>query len=290
MLPSFELYMPETVSEACRMKQQLKAMVVAGGTDVFVAMHGGALRPEALIDIKGIEELHSFEQTEDTVTLGALTKHRFIEESNYFRSRFTALFEGCSQVGSVQIRQRGTLGGNICNAVPSADSIGPLLVFDTICTVASETGEREVPLKDFFLGPKKTVLGPDELLKALVLPVPAPRSGSCYIKYTRRKAMDLALCGYSILLTLDEDDTIITARTALTTCAPTPIRGEKVEAYLLGKKVSQVEPETLGSLAAGDARPRSSWRASAEFRLEIIKELSVRAFRTALARAKGDKQ
>ena len=290
MLPSFELYVPETISEACRMKRQMQATVVAGGTDVFVAMHGGVMRPEALVDIKGIADLREFTQAKDAVTLGALTSHRFIEESEVFRSVYTALYEGCSQVGSVQIRQRGTLGGNICNAVPSADSIGPMLVFDTVCIVASEETERKVPLKDFFLGPKKTVLGPNELLKALVLPMPASRTGSCYIKYTRRKAMDLALCGYSMLLTLDKDGTIATARTALTTCAPTPIRGEKVEEYLLGKKAAEVEPETLGCLAVEDAHPRSSWRASAEFRLEIIKELSVRAYQTALVRAKGDNQ
>ena len=290
MLPSFELYTPETISEACRMKRQLQALLLAGGTDVFVAMHGGTMRPEVLVDIKGIAVLREFTQTKDAVSLGALTSHRFIEESDYFRRVYTALYEGCSQVGSVQIRQRGTLGGNICNAVPSADSIGPLLVFDTMCVVASEKTEREVLLKDFFLGPKKTMLGSDELLKALILPVPAPRTGSCYIKYTRRKAMDLALCGYSMLLTLDEDDTIVTARTALTTCAPTPIRGKKVEKYLLRKKPSEVELETLGCLSVEDAHPRSSWRASAEFRLEIIKELSVRAYQAALIRAKGDKQ
>ena len=288
MLPSFELYAPKTIAEACRMKRQLQAPIVAGGTDVFVAMHGGGMRPEALIDIKGIEGLHEFSQTADHVTLGALTSHRFIEESEFFRTVYTALYEGCSQVGSVQIRQRGTLGGNICNAVPSADSIGPLLVFDALCIAASEEAERAIPLNDFFLGPKKTVLGPGELLKALVLPVPAPGTGSCYIKYTRRKAMDLALCGYSMRLTLDEDGTIVAARTALTTCAPTPIRGPKAEEYLLGKRASAVDLEALGPIAAEDAHPRSSWRASAEFRWKMIQELSVRAFQTALARAEGN--
>lgn len=289
MLPSFELYVPQTASEACRMKRELQAPVVAGGTDVFVSMHSGALRPEALIDIKQISDFRCFEQTPDHVTLGALTSHRFIEESDYFRTVYTALYEGCSQVGSVQIRHRGTLGGNICNAVPSADSIGPLLVFDAACVIVSEDSERTIPLKDFFLGHKKTVLGSNELLKALLLPIPAPRTGSCYIKYTRRKAMDLALCGYSMFLTLDENDTIVTARTALTTCAPTAIRGERVEAYLQGKPVCDVDPAQLGALAAQDAHPRSSWRASAAFRLTLIQELSVQAFQTALARAKGDK-
>ena len=285
MLTDFELYTPTSVAEACQLKKERNAVFLAGGTDVLVAMHGGK-KYEALIDLKGIEELRGIQETEDTLVIGALTPHHAIEESHYYQKHYSALWEGCSQVGSVQIRYRGTLGGNLCNAVPSADSIGPLLVFGASCVIASGDGERTVPLSEFFVGPKKTVLGKGELLKAIVVPKPAPNTGSCYIKYTRRKAMDLALCGCSVLVTLDERDTITAARVSLTTSAPTPIRSAAAEAYLTGKKTGEVELEKLGDLTAGDATPRTSWRSSAEFRVALIKELVGRAYSTALARAK----
>ena len=287
MLPDFELYEVETIAEACRLKKDLKARILAGGTDVLVAMHGGALRPEALVDIKGIQALQGIRDTGDALVFGSLTSHHEIEEDPLYQKTYTALYEGCSQVGSVQIRYRGTLGGNICNAVPSADSIGPLLVFDAKCVIASETAERTVPLAEFFTGPKRTVLREDEILTEIVVPKPEAQTGSCYIKYTRRKAMDLALCGYSISITLDREGIITTARVALTTAAPTPIRAHQAELYLLGKNADEVDPGELGRLSASDAKPRSSWRSSAELRLTLIEELADQAFTKALARAKG---
>ncbi|MFB0920493.1 MAG: FAD binding domain-containing protein [Oscillospiraceae bacterium] len=288
MLPDFELYEPRTIEEACRLKKELNARILAGGTDVLVAMHGGESRPDALIDIKNIKELQAMSETEDTLVLGALTTHRAIEDAPFFKKNYTALFEGCSQVGSVQIRYRGTLGGNICNAVPSADSIGPLLVFGALCVISSGNAERIVPLEEFFTGPKHTVLKDDEILKELVLPKPRAGTGSCYIKYTRRRAMDLALCGYSILIALDGQGVITEARVALTTSAPIPIRAKNAEAYLLGKKAAELDKAEFGKISASDAKPRSSWRSSAEFRLTLIEELAGRAFGYALARAKGE--
>lgn len=288
MLPDFDLLEPKTIEEACRLKKELKAPILAGGTDVLVAMHNGSSRPASLIDIKNIDNLKTFREDKDSLVLGSLTLHRTIEDDPFFKKNYTALYEGCSQVGSVQIRYRGTLGGNICNAVPSADSVGPMLVFGTKCVISSGSEERIVPLEDFFLGPKKTVLGQDEILKELILPKPGPKSGSCYIKYTRRRAMDLALCGYSILITLNEKNIITEARVALTTCAPTPMRAKNAEAFLLNKNAEELDTHELGRISASDAKPRSSWRSSAEFRLSLIEELAGRAYRTALARALGE--
>lgn len=287
MLPDFELYEAETVAEACRLKRDRKARILAGGTDVIVAMHGGALRPEALVDIKRIKALQGIRDTGDALVFGSLTSHHEIEEEPLYQKTYTALYEGCSQVGSVQIRYRGTLGGNICNAVPSADSIGPLLVFDARCVIASETAERTVSLAEFFTGPKRTVLQEDEILKEIIVPKPRPGTGSCYIKYTRRKAMDLALCGCSVLVALSDEGKIVHARVALTTLAPTPIRARQAEAYLLNKSAGEIDAAELGRLTASDAKPRSSWRSSAELRLTLIEELAGQAFSKALARAKG---
>ena len=288
MLPSYELFEPKTIDEACRLKQQEGTWLVAGGTDIYVAMHGGALKPRALVDIKGIEELYEIARHEDHWFFGALTPHRYFEESQDFWRDYTALAEGCSQVGSVQIRQRGTIGGNICNAVPSADSVGPLLVFDADCVIVSPGGEREVPLAEFITGPKKTVLGDDEILKGVKVYIPAEHTGSCYIKYTRRKAMDLALCGASVLVTLDTDHRIIKARASLTTSAPTAIRAKTAEEYLLGKSVNEADPIEFGRLCVESASPRTSWRSSAEFRQKVIAAISEDTCRNAVRRAQGE--
>ena len=164
MLPKFELYMPDTLEEACRLKAE-GAEVVAGGTDVFVNMHGGKDRSGKVVDIKNIPALqgHTFDEAQG-LDLGALTTHREIELWDVIKKHYRAMFEGCSRVGSVQIRTRGTLGGNICNGAPSADSIGPMLVHDARVVAAGPAGEREIPLHNFYLGLKKLDLRPDELL------------------------------------------------------------------------------------------------------------------------------
>ncbi len=284
MLPAFDLIIPGTLTEACALKLQ-GGRILAGGTDVLVSMHGGALQPRTLIDIKALDELKGMQETPEGLDIGALITHRELEVSPLIRQKYTALFEGCSQVGSMQIRFRGTLGGNICNAVPSADSTGPLLALGAVCIIAGSQGERSVPLSDFFTGAKHTVLKEDELLKRVLLPLPAARSGSCYTKFTRRNAMDIALYGVSCYVAL-RDEKIAAARIALTTAAPTPIRAYEAEKLLIGRIPDGALAAEAGKCARAEARPRSSWRSSAEFRLALTEELTARTVTTAVQRAR----
>ena len=262
MLPKFELYMPDTMEEACRLKAE-GAEVVAGGTDVFVNMHGGKDRSGKVVDIKNIPTLqgHTFDEAQG-LDLGALTTHREIELWDVIKKHYRAMFEGCSRVGSVQIRTRGTLGGNICNGAPSADSIGPMLVHDARVVAAGPAGEREIPLHNFYLGLKKLDLRPDELLARIRIPAPPAHSGSFYIKYTRRDAMDLALLGVSTYVELT-GDTLKTVRIALTTAAPTPIRAFETERILTGRPAVEETFLTAGKAVLQESHPRSSWRSSA---------------------------
>ena len=201
------------------------------------------------------------------------------------KKRYRAMFEGCSRVGSVQIRTRGTLGGNICNGAPSADSIGPMLVHDARVVAAGPAGEREIPLHNFYLGLKKLDLRPDELLARIRIPAPPAHSGSFYIKYTRRDAMDLALLGVSTYVELT-GDTLKTVRIALTTAAPTPIRAFETERILTGRPAVEETFLTAGKAVLQESHPRSSWRSSAEFRLALLEELTAQALRQAAAVAK----
>ena len=285
MLPRFELYMPTTLEEACRLKGE-GAEVVAGGTDVFVNMHGGKDRPGKVVDIKNIPELQGCSFDEHSgLDLGALTTHRDIELWDVIKRRYRAMFEGCSRVGSVQIRTRGTLGSNICNGAPSADSIGPMLVHDARVVLAGPDGERQVPLHAFYLGLKKLDMGQSELLKRIRIPAPPARSGSFYIKYTRRNAMDLALLGVSAYVEL-EGDILKDVRLALTTAAPTPIRAFETERSLIGRPAGEETYLTAGRAVLAESHPRSSWRSSAEFRLALLEELTAQALKEAVKTAK----
>ena len=236
MLPEFEYYAPKDLLEACALKAA-GAKPVAGGTDVYVNMHGGKETAAEIVDLKGLEALRGQRLTAEGLDLGALTSHRLIEEWEEIRGRYYALYQGCSQVGSVQIRYRGTLGGNIMNGAPSADSVGPLLVHGALALVRRPKGERQVPLEKFYTGFKKFDLLPDELLTRIFVPLPPDNAGSAYYKYTRRNAMDLALMGVSAYVEL-RDGILERVRIALTTAGPTPMRSHAAEAVLEGKRVS----------------------------------------------------
>ncbi len=288
MLPEFDLIIPETLEEAMGILREKGAgcRIVAGGTDVYVDMHGKYETEPFLMDIKRIPELQEFRFTPgEGAVIGAAVTHHFLDRSTVIRQYYPALFEGASQVGSVQIRHRGTVGGNICNAVPSGDTLGPLLVLNAKAVLTGCGGEREVPLEEFFLGPKKTVRRPEELLEKILLPDPG-RSRSAYIKFTRRGAMDLALLGASAALELDEEAKCRNVRISLTTCAPVPMRANEAEAVLEGQVPDEEAILAAGLAASREAKPRSSWRCTEEYRRDVIKEIVPRVIRTALDRTK----
>ncbi len=284
MLSKFELYMPTDFAEACRLKEE-GALPVAGGTDVYVNMHGGKEKVEKVLDIKKLKELagQSYKKGEG-LDLGALTSHRRIEEWPLIKDHYYALFQGCSQVGSVQIRYRATVGGNIMNGAPSADSIGPMLVHNARAVVAGPDGEREIPLDKFYTGFKKFDILPNELLARIRIPDTPDNAGSAYYKYMRRGAMDLALMGVSAYMELD-GQTMRNVRIALTTSAPTPVRSYHAEALLEGQTLSDEILVKAGEAVAGEGKPRSSWRSSAEFRVRLLHDVTIMVLHEAAIRA-----
>ncbi len=260
MLAPFDLLIPKTLEEAIGILAEKgdRCKILAGGTDVFVDMHGKYEHHAYLMDIKQLPELKEFQYIPgESLTIGALTTHHFLDRSAVTRSHFPALYEGASQVGSVQIRQRGTIGGNICNAVPSGDTLSPLLVLDAKVLLAGIDGIREMPLEEFLIGPKKTALAPGELLVKIILPDPG-ESKSAYIKFTRRGAMDLALLGASAAIGLDSDGVCRHIRIGLTTSHPFPC-----ELVRRRPCCSGINPRRNSSPAPGLSLPKKRSRAAA---------------------------
>ena len=286
MIAKFDYHAPATLNEACVLKKELgkSAIVVAGGSDVYAKLHHGDHVYDHVIDIKKIPEMHGIIWDEKAgLSLGAAVTHHEIERNEVINERYQVLVQGVRTIGSLQVRNRGTIGGNICTAAPSADAVGPLLVLEATCVVHGVNGERTVPLAEFFAGPKKTVLAQDEILVRVILPPPPKKYGGAYFKYGRRNAMEIALLGVTVYLEVDTDGKTCTEmRIALGTSAPTPIRAPKTEAYYIGKDLSDRAAVEGGSaLILEDASPRHSWRADGQFRKDLLRLLVPRTVRTA---------
>lgn len=262
-----------------------RAMVIAGGTDLVVKMKLGKCEPEHVISLRSVPGLNEIKYNGGELRIGAMVRHRQLERSAPIRQRFSLLGDAVDNLGSVQIRNLATIGGNLCNAAPCADTAGPLMVLDAVLLVEGPSGERSIPIKEFFRGPSETVLAGNEVLKEIIVPELPPGACSRYIKYTRRKAMDLPLLGVAmILVTGNGGEVCKEARIGLTLCAPVPIRATAAENYLAGKTLSSAVWEEAGVLAVNESNPRTSFRTTAEYRKKIISALLPRTADEAVRR------
>lgn len=289
----FELLQPRELQQALELKKTYgeKAKVMAGGTDLIVLLKDQRLKAETVLSLGGIRNLNFIRLEEGRgVTLGALATHGAVAASPIIQEKFPDLAEACAQVGAVQIQNLGTVCGNLCNASPAADAAPPLLLLDTILTLASTRGERSVSIHDFFLGPRRTVLQGDEILKEIFIPQPTGRRGATYIKLGQRKAMEIAIVGVGVAVYLNGSDRDVTeCRIAMASVAPTPLRARKGEEILKGQEISDHLIEEAAEVAAEEASPISDVRAGRQYRLDMIRVLCRRATNTALARARGNK-
>ncbi|MBI5447077.1 MAG: xanthine dehydrogenase family protein subunit M [Deltaproteobacteria bacterium] len=276
----FELFEPASVEEAVGLLAGRRgSFVLAGGTDLLVRMKRGELAPENLISLRLVPNLSSIREEGGFLRLGACVTHRAIERSPRVRALFPALADAEESLGSIQVRNLGTIGGNLCNAAPSADTVPPLVAHEAGLRLFGPEGERRVPLEAFFAGPCGTTLKPGELLTEIELPVPPPRTSSAYLKLTRRSCMELPLLGAAVRLSLDPDGTILDGKIALSCAGPVCLRAKKAEALFPGARVEDDFLEALGRAALEEASPRESFRCSAEYRREMIPVLVGRAVR-----------
>jgi len=265
----FEYHAPTSLKEAADLLSRYRgeAALLAGGTDLLVKAKQRLVEPRHVINIKSVKELNGIEEKGDGVDIGAATKLRAIEKSDIVKDRLPALQEAAKSIGSVQIRNMATIGGNLCNASPAADSATALLALDAKACVISSEGGRTLPIEEFFLGPGQTAMKSNELLAKLSLPILQDGSGAAFMKISRT-SLDIATVNIAIMLRLD-DDIVIDCRIALGAVAPTPIRVWKAEETLKGKKLTDKTLQATGKMVSESVNPITDIRATAEYRREV---------------------
>ncbi len=289
---TFQYLKPTSLGEALDLLNKYgdKARLIAGGTDVMVQWKKRALSTDCLISLRNIPELNFIRAT-NGLDIGSATTHRALELSPQISQAFPVITDAVSRLGSVQVRNSATIGGNICNAAPSADTAPPLLVLDTQVKIVSLAGEQYVPIEDFFRGPGRTILQHGEIVTEFSVDPLLPNTGMAYWKHTRRKAMDLPVLGIAALISFEDDlKTCKKARIALGVAAPTPMRARKAEARLEGQAVDEKALAEAGEIAAAEASPRTTIRGSEWYRREMIRVLVKRTGLICLRRAKGESE
>jgi carbon-monoxide dehydrogenase medium subunit len=275
----FEYFEPATLGEAASLLARYagRAQPLAGGTDLLVELKEQLRRADCVINIKKIPGIAGLSfDARHGLHIGALATAREVEISPIVLEKYASLAQAARELGSIQVRNRATIVGNVCRASPSADTLPPLIADGAQVMIHGGSGKRQVALEDFFTGPGKTVLRPDELVTEIRVPAPAPRTGKVYIKHGRRKAMELATVGVAV--SLSEKD----IRIVLGAVAPTPIRAKRAEALLRGKTLNEELIEKAAEAAAGESRPIGNVRASAQYRREMVGVLTRRAIRMAM--------
>lgn len=277
----FEYLEPESVEGAVSLlsKYGSKAKIIAGGTDLVVQMRNRDIEPEYVIDISRIPGLDyvSFDDGQG-LSIGALTSIRTLETSAELQRRYPVIACAAGQLGSVVIRNVGTIGGNLCNAAPSAETAPALIGLSAKAKIVGPGGERVVALEDFFTGPGSTVLQGGELLVEIQVPPVPPSTKGVYLKHSVRSTIDLAIVGVAAIVTLGSTDKVCQdIKIVLCAVAPTPMRARKAEEILKGKKIDEALINRAAKVASDEARPISDVRASAEYRKEMVEVLTRRA-------------
>jgi len=289
MIRDFEYLTPKTLKEALTLldKYRDNCKVIAGGQSLLILMRQGLVTPEYLIDIKGISELNYIRSdAKEGLRIGALTTHRAIEKSPVMRNGFTVLAEMERRLASIQTRNWGTIGGNICHGDPAGDPAPVLIALNANLKMASLKGERAMAAEDFSLDYFETALEPGELLTEIQLPPVLPHTGTVYTKFNVIES-DLATVGVAVSITLSSRDGICDdVRIALGASAPTAMRAKGAEEVLRGKKITDNLLKEAGQIASTEAEPISDIYASEEYRRELVKVLVARVGKEALARAK----
>lgn len=287
----FDYATPASVGEAVGLlTAHPGARLLAGGTDLLVQLRAGRKETDLVVDLKRIPELNAIEYDPARgLTIGAAVPCYRIYRDPAVARAYPALVELASLIGGTQIQGRASLGGNLCNAAPSADSVPLLIALGATCRVSSPRGAREIAVEDFCTAPGRSVLQPDELLVSLHLPPPAPHSGARYLRFIPRNEMDIAVAGVGVEVVLD-NGTFRSARIALAAVAPTPLFVREAGDALAGQPVNDASIARAADLARAGAKPITDMRGTADYRRHLCGVLTRRALEAAVLRAREGKR
>lgn len=265
-MPAFTYHKCSDLSWAIRMlSEEEDVFPLAGGTDLLVGIRGGKFKARHVLDIKGIAELKTLKEDQDGITIGAGVSLNEILQFDPVRKMVPILADGCHSIGTYSVRNRGTLGGNICNASPAADTAAPLYCLGAVVKIAGPEGERSLPIEDFFVGPGKTALRKGELVTSVLIPKPYPAGKGVYKKFSRTNSVDLATVGVGVL---EREGQVLIALGAV---APTPVRAKSVEDAVNRGKVT--DWDEVAKLVRDDILPITDLRGSKDYRYHLAEVL-----------------
>lgn len=287
----FDYAAPTQIFEACALLADRgdEARVLAGGTDLIVQMRERDRRVPLIVSLRNLAELKGISQNADgSLTIGAMATGNEVHHSALVQNHAFFISEGAELLGSIQIRNRGTLGGNVGNAAPSADAAPPLVAANAMACLVGAKGTRDVPVGDLMTGPGQLALEPGELIQSFTVPAAPAHTGTRYVRHVPRREMDIAVVGIAAQVTLEDDlATIKDASVVLSAVAPTWPHATTAEQALRGQPVNDKTLADAGEAAAADSRPISDVRASAEYRRMMVDVYTQRALATAIERARA---
>ena len=278
---------PETIDTAVSLLAGAggDARVLAGGTDLLVQLRADMIEPELVVDVKKIQSMRTITEEDGGFRIGAAVAGAELSEHPKVKAAWPGVVEAVDLIGSTQIQGRASMGGNLCNGSPAADSVPAMIAAGTMVSIAGPNGEREVPAEEIIVGPGKTSLAKGEIVTSLFLPARPPRSGDAYLRFIPRTEMDIAVVGAGVSLTLDEGGTCTAARVSLGAVAATPLLVQEAADALIGTKLDDSAMEALAAAASAACNPIDDKRGTVAYRTKVAGVLARRAAAIAYDRA-----
>jgi carbon-monoxide dehydrogenase medium subunit len=279
---------PESLEGAVALLAGAKgeARVLAGGTDLLVQMRADVVDPELIVDIKRIPETRAVTEEKGGWRIGAAVTGAELREHTRLKKAWPGVVEAANLIGSTQVQGRATLGGNLCNGSPAADSVPALIAAGAVATLAGPKGRRDLPVEDVMLGPRKLALTKGEIVVSFLLPPRPPRSGDAYLRFIPRTEMDIAVVGAGVSLTLDAGGVVSAARVSLGAVAPRVLLVPDAAQALVGSRLDRAAQDRLEAAARAACRPIDDKRGTTEFRIDVAAVLARRSALIALDRAR----
>lgn len=279
---------PQTLDAASALLADARgdARILAGGTDLLIQMRNGDIEPDLVVDVKNIDELRSIKNENGRFRVGAAVSGVEIMEHKAFNEAWPGVVDGVSLIGSIQVRGRASIGGNLCNASPAADSVPALIAAGAVASVVGPKGRREVPVEEIAIAPGKTSLAKGEIVASFLFPERPKHSGGCYLRFIPRTEMDIAVVGAGVDLTLDDNGICTHAKVSLGAVAARALVVEDGAAALVGSKVDEPALDKLAAAASAAAKPIDDKRGTKDFRIHVAGVLARRAALTAVERAR----